>query len=139
MADSQFYFSIGTLATVVITTGGVVWQLTRVEKAIRDDGDLKIKSLREGFNAEIDNLQRDVVRLERAASERAETLRHEFGETGVALRTKIHEVETWNRDTFVRKDSFEMVIGRLEKSIDKLGDKIEERLDKMFERIQKSD
>lgn len=103
----------------------VTWQVRDLEAGIRAD-----------MNAEIDNIQRDVVRLERTGSERGEILRHEFGETGSALRTKIHEVETWNRDTFVRKDSFEMVIGRLEKSIDKLGDKIEDRLDKMFERMK---
>ena len=85
----------------------------------------------EQMEAEIDNLQRDNVKLRADVLERLETMRHETGEMGNALRTKIHDVETWNRDTFVRKDSFEMVIGRLEKSIEKLGDKIEDRLDRI--------
>jgi hypothetical protein len=75
----------------------------------------------------------------RESLDRGDTLRHEFGETAAALRTKIHDVETWNRDTFVRKDSFEMVIGRLEKSLEKLGDKIEDRIERLADRLQKPD
>jgi septal ring factor EnvC (AmiA/AmiB activator) len=121
-----FYVGIASVFLALIAHAvKVTWQVRGMEADIRAD-----------MNAEIDNVQRDITRLERAGADRGETLRHEFGETGNALRTKIHEVETWNRDTFVRKDSFEMVIGRLEKSIDKLGDKIEERLDKMIERIK---
>ncbi len=128
MADAAIVVSAGTALAAIGYAVRVTWKISRIEKEIRDD-----------FNAEIDNCQRDNAKLVREGSDRAETLRHEFGETASALRTKIHDVETWNRDTFVRKDSFEMVIGRLEKSIDKLGDKIEDKLDKMFERQSKSD
>jgi hypothetical protein len=125
VTDYGIYISVGTLLALITAVVKLTWKLGEIEAEVRAD-----------MGAEIDNVTRDVRMNERAATDRAETLRHEFGETGAALRTKIHETETWNRDTFVRKDSFEMVIGRLEKSIDKLGDKIEDRLDKMFERIQ---
>jgi len=125
VAEYGLYLNVGTLLTVVSAAGTIVWKMSRVEKEIRDD-----------FNAEIDNCQRDNAKLVRENLDRAETLRHEFGETASALRTKIHDVETWNRDTFVRKDSFEIVISRLEKSFEKLGDKIEERIDKLADRIQ---
>lgn len=136
VADYAIYVSVGTAVAVIGGTARIVWKLSRIEKEVRDEGDQKIKNVRESFDAEIDNLQRDIVRLERAGGERGETLRHEFGETAAALRTKIHEVETWNRDTFVRKDSFEMVIGRLEKSLEKLGDKIEDRIERLADRLQ---
>ena len=139
VADAAIVVSAGTALAAIGYAVRITWKISRIEKAVRDDSDLKIKNVRDAFDAEIDNLQRDVVRLERAAGERAETLRHEFGETGGALRTKIHEVETWNRDTFVRKDSFEMVIGRLEKSLEKLGDKIEDRIERLADRLQKPD
>lgn len=123
--EPAIYISAGTAVAAIAYAVKLTWKVSRIEKEIRDD-----------LDAQIDNVSRDVVKIERAGMERAETLRHEFGETGAALRTKIHEVETWNRDTFVRRESFEMVIGRLEKSIEKLGDKIETRIERMFERIQ---
>lgn len=122
------YGTIASLFLAIIAHAvRVTWALSRVEKELRDY-----------FNAQIDNMARDVLNLERIGMDRAETLRHEFGETGQAIRTKIHEVETWNRDTFVRKDSFEMVISRLEKSMEKLGDRFEEKLDRMLAKIEKS-
>jgi hypothetical protein len=114
-------FILGLIAHAMKLT----FQLTRVEKELRDEMD-----------AQVDNLQRDVVSLQTAGLERAETIRHEFGETASAIRQKIHDVETWNRDTFVRKESFEMVVSRIEKSIEKWGDRFDEKLDKLVERIQ---
>lgn len=120
------YIGLASLALAIIAHAvRVTWQVSRIDKEIREYND-----------AQVDNLARDITKLERAGMERAETLRHEFGETGTALRTKIHEVETWNRDTFVRKDSFEMVISRIEKTMEKAVDKIENRIEQMFERAK---
>src|SRR5882672_919634 len=38
--------------------------------------------------------------------ERIDRQGREFGETVIAIRQKITEVEIWSRDTFVRRDSF---------------------------------
>lgn len=120
------YIGLASLALAIVAHAvRVTWQVSRIDKEIREYND-----------AQVDNLARDITKLERAGMERAETLRHEFGETGTALRTKIHEVETWNRDTFVRKDSFEMVISRIEKTMEKAVDKIENRIEQMFERAK---
>lgn len=129
MAEVGPYIALGTFALLVIAYAvKLTWTVRSIEKEVREDMD-----------AQIDNMKRDVKAVERGSIDRAETLRHETGEMGAALRTKIHDVEMWTRDTFVRKDSFDMVIGRLEKSIDKLGDKIEEKLDRLVERFQKGD
>jgi hypothetical protein len=114
-------FLCGLVAYAVKLT----FQVTRVEKELRDDMD-----------AQIDNLQRDVHNLTILGAERGETIRHEFGETASAIRQKIHDVETWNRDNFVRKESFELVVRRIESSIEKLGDRFEDKLDRLVERIQ---
>lgn len=53
------------------------------------------------------------------------------------LSSKIYTVEIWARDEFVRKSSFETVVGRLERGMDDLGNKIQVRLDKISERIEK--
>lgn len=122
MAEYGLYLNIGTIVALVGGVASIVWKLSRVEKEIRDDMD-----------AQIDNLQRDVQGLTRDSLGRAETLRHETGEMGSAIRQKIHDVEMFTRDTFVRKDTFEAVMNRIEKSIEKLGDRLEEKIDKMKE------
>jgi hypothetical protein len=122
VAEYGLYLNIGTIVALVGGVASIVWKLSRVEKEIRDDMD-----------AQIDNLQRDVQGLTRDSLGRTETLRHETGEMGSAIRQKIHDVEMFTRDTFVRKDTFEAVMNRIEKSIEKLGDRLEEKIDKMKE------
>lgn len=121
MADVGVYIGIGTFAMAVVGYAiKLTWQVGRIEQEVRDDMD-----------AQIDNVQRDIKTMERDSLARAETLRHETGEMGSAIRQKIHDVEMFTRDTFVRKDTFEAVMTRIEKSIDKLGDRLEEKIDKM--------
>lgn len=121
------YISAATAIALVAHAIRATWHIRGIETEIRTDMD-----------AQIDNLQRDITKLEKAGMERAETLRHEFGETGSALRTKIHEVETWNRDTFVRKESFEMVVGRIEKTFEKSVEKLEKSIEKLGDRFEES-
>lgn len=125
MNDPALYVSGATVIAVVGYAVKLTWKFRDLEKEMREDSDDKIKSIKADYDKAVREHMNDL-----------DTMRHEFGETVAAVRTKIHDVEMWNRDTFVRKDSFEMVIGRLEKSIEKLGDKIEDRIDKMVERIQ---
>lgn len=61
--------------------------------------------------------------------------RREFGETGAAIRQKIHEIELHAEQTFVRRDGFYKVRDDLADSIKTLGDKIDKRLDRMEEKI----
>jgi hypothetical protein len=62
-------------------------------------------------------------------------LRAEFEERNRALTEKVYQVEIWARDEFVRKGSFDLVTGRLEKSIERIGDKIDERFADLTKRI----
>lgn len=125
MNDPAIYVSGATAFGAVVYAVKVTWKFRDLEKEMREESDEKIKAIKADYDKAVRDHMDDL-----------DTMRHEFGETVAAVRTKIHDVEMWNRDTFVRKDSFEMVIGRLEKSIEKLGDKIEDRIDKMVERIQ---
>lgn len=121
VADYGVYISIGTLVSLVLGTGSIVWKFSRLEKENR-----------EWTEALIDNLRRDLYTAEREGIARADQLRQETGEVGHALRNKVHETETWNRDTFVRKDTFENVVNRIEKFIEKSADKLEAKLDKII-------
>lgn len=128
------YISVATLLALIAHAVRATWHLRGIEIEIRAD-----------MEAQNDNLQRDIgkmggeiTKLEKSGMERAETLRHEFGETGNALRTRMHEMETWNRDTFVRKESFEMVISRIEKTFEKSVEKLEKSIEKLGDRFEGS-
>lgn len=41
------------------------------------------------------------------------------------LRNELHRIETWARDEFVRKSSFEFALGRIEKVLEKLDAKLD--------------
>ena len=123
MEEYGIYFGMASLALGLIAhVARATWKVSQINSDIR-----------EYLDAQIDNLQRDINHLEKSDMERADSLRREFGETGSALRTKMHEMETWNRDVFVRKDSFESAINRLEKATENAVNKIDRRLDAMFE------
>jgi hypothetical protein len=126
MADYAAYASFATFALGVVAYAvRITWKLSESEKAIRVEMD-----------AQIDNVQRDVVKLERAGIERSETVRNEFGETAAALRQKMHDMETWNRDTFVKNEKFDVAVGRIEKLLEKSVDRLEAKFDRAVERIQ---
>jgi len=116
----------GLFLTIAMGGGGVVWKITRMGNEIRDHIDTETRIL----NSKLADIQRQ--QLEEVAG-----LRREAGESIAAIRTKVHEIETWARDEFVRKGSFETVVARMEKGIEGLGEKSERRLDKMAERIEK--
>lgn len=122
MADLVIYISGGTALAAVGLVARLTWQLSRVEKSVRDD------------------TRRDISRLEREAVARGETYRQEFGETAAAIRQKIHDVEVFARDHFVSKDSFEAVINRFERTVEKMTDRLETKFDKAVEHFhQRSD
>lgn len=107
--------AFGFLINIVVLAGGGVWKLSRVEASIRES----MSDHREDMDKELG------------------TVRREFGEVATALRQKIHEVETWSRDEFVRKKSFDVVIDGLRGDLKSIGDKIEARLLRMEGKIDR--
>ena len=91
------------LATFLFTVFGTAITTTWRVGRILDDRDRTIIKLM------TDHELADAKRFADAndtIGETSEILRREFGETGNALRQKMHEMETWNRDTFLRRQSF---------------------------------
>lgn len=109
--------TIATIASFILTAGGmlvaVTWRLSQTEI-----------SLREAINASRDDIEDKQDRMTR-----------EFGETVTAIRQKVHEIETWARDEFVRKSSFDNAMGRVEKMLGDQFDRIEIRMDRMEKKI----
>ena len=67
----------------------------------------------------------------------ARLLQHarEFGETASAIRAKVHEVELWARDTFVRRESFLRVVDEVRTGFSDLGARLEKRMGQIEERL----
>ena len=106
--------AIGSLClNVGIAIVGATWGITKIKDAVRD----AIDKHREKYDDDLDALGRS------------------FGEGMAALRQKVHELETWIRDEFVRKASFEWSANRLERTVSEQFDKLEKRLDRMEAKI----
>jgi aminoglycoside phosphotransferase family enzyme len=117
----------------------ITWQASRVERSLRDDAAKGDKELGESMEAQIDNLQRDIVKFHRAGMEKSDVIIREFGETASAIRQKIHDIEVFSRDHFVSKDSFDSVVGRIERSFEKMTDRLEDKIEKAVERLHTRD
>ena len=102
MPDVQ---TISLIVTLLAMSAGGVWQLSRVEKALRDDI----------------NKSRDEI------EEKQERAVHDVGETIAAIRQKLADVELYAANNYVRRDGFYKVQEMLTADIRALGDKIEAR------------
>lgn len=119
MIDWSLIVAIGSLEIVILSSAiGVVWKLTRTEVSLRSE-----------FNKEVAAIRADAAR--EVASIRAEAVAEL-----AAVNAKVYKIEIWARDEFVRKGSFDMVVARLEKSMELLGTKVETAVDKMATRIE---
>ena len=139
MADLAIYISGGTALAVVGYAVKITWQFSRIEKEVRADAARGDKELGESMDAQIDNLQRDIVRFHRSGMEKSDVIIREFGETASAIRQKLHDIEVFSRDHFVSKDSFDSVVGRIERSFEKMTDRLEDKIEKAVERLHPRD
>jgi hypothetical protein len=79
------------------------------------------------------------LELERKINEDTETAVHDFGETVSAIRTKINEVELWNRDNFVSKSTFNTVQDQWRVWFTRFEDKIDKRFDQIDAKLSKKE
>lgn len=103
-------FAVNMIGTLV----GVTWKLSRVEISLRD-----------AITHERKDIDEDMARQSR-----------EFGETVAALRVKVHEVEVWARDAFVRRDDFYKIKDELSDQMKGMAAQINSRLDKLEAKIE---
>jgi hypothetical protein len=62
-------------------------------------------------------------------------LRREIGETIHGVRQKMVDMELWNRDTFLRRESFFEIMKGLNVNMENLGNKLEARLLRMENKL----
>lgn len=120
MTTADILAAVALLLNVLIAIIGLTWGISKIKDAVRDE----IEENRVRMEAKIEDADREIASVSLRA-----------GEIGMAIRTKINEVELHLRDHYVRRDSFDRVINMITDSIKVLGDKIEHRLERMEAKI----
>ena len=110
MLDSQ---TITLILSLIAMSAGGVWQLSRVEAALRKD----ITRSRDEIEAKQDQQMRD------------------FSERFSGLEKKVHEVELWTANTFIRRESFYKIKDEITGEMKALGERLEARLVRMEEKL----
>lgn len=104
---------LSLLLNVGIAIVGATWGIARLKAAVGEE----IAKHRADFDGKLEGVERNA------------------GETAAALRNKVHELELWVRDTFVRRDSFLTVIQEVKGGIAELGKQLDKRLDRIESRL----
>lgn len=81
------------------------------------------------------SLDESLGEVRKECDDKVEIAERRFGETVAAMQNKIHEFETWTRDTFVRRGSFAEAVGRLESTIGERDQRFEKRFDRFEEKL----
>lgn len=108
---------IFTIASFVLTAIGMLVAVTR-----------SLSNMEMGLRKAI-NDSRDEI------EEKQQVMAREFGETVKALKEHVHHIETWARDEFVRKGSFEQALGRMERTLESRFADIVKSVDRLTEKI----
>ncbi len=110
-----FYLQVGMfLLTIFGTAILTTWRVGRALDA-RDSVSISLINAHE---------QKDAERFASVHGD-IETVRHDFGETGAALRQRMHEMEMWGRDNNLSKRTFEIVTGEIKESIKTVSEKVD--------------
>jgi hypothetical protein len=113
-------------AAVLGLLGGIGVQWTLYERRLSAVEAEATNALQTGAEAE--------QRLEELAESNGDT-RLDVGETVRAMQQKISDVEKWARDTFVRKESFDAVLARLERAQEVRDDRLERQFNAIVSRL----
>lgn len=111
------YLSVATLLALIGAIVTVVRRFTHVEAKVDNESEF-----RQMLEAQMENVTREVQRIERDNLNRADVLRHETGEVGAAIRQRVHDVEIATRD---RVDK---VATDIREQIERLGDRLEAKI-----------
>lgn len=116
--DIATYAAIGSLVlNVFVALVGATWGVARIKSEVKD-------AVRDEIDAHRTQIDDRITQIEQRV-----------GETTAALRSKINETELWNRDTFMRRDSFYKTMESYSTDMRTQFDKIEKRLERMEEKI----
>lgn len=122
---AELYLTLGGfIVTAFAAATRVTWKLTRVEISLREE----IASSRTEVETRQDEKSREVGETISALKEQLRIVEQRWSE-------KIREIELYCRDTFVRRDGFYKVREEMANDIRALGEKLEQRLERMEAKI----
>jgi hypothetical protein len=75
------------------------------------------------------------LELERKINSKADSVLSNFGETISAAKQKMTDMELWNRDNFVSKQTFNVVMEQWRTWFTRFEDKIEKRFDRIDSKL----
>lgn len=116
--------TVTLVLTLVVMSAGGVWQLSRVETSLRKDITRSRDEIEVHYGQEVQRLE----------AKQEQDVRN-FCVTIAAIRQKGHEIELFAANTFMRRESFYKMQEELKAYIKAIGDKIDQRLDRMEEKI----
>lgn len=109
-------------------TAVTAWWARGLLASMDEKHEQKVQTAKKEIKDEHDRLFREAkeehIRLSREVKEEADTLAHSFGEGLSAIRQKVHEVETWNRDNFVRREDFFEAMKTIHRSLENLSSEL---------------
>lgn len=111
------YLSGATLLALI----GAIVAITRRFSQVETKVDIQAE-FQETIEAQMENVMREILRVDRDSVSRADILRHETGEVGAAIRQRVHDVEIATRD---RMDK---VAADIREQIERLGDRLEAKI-----------
>jgi hypothetical protein len=121
------WFEVGIAAvTFGVSLMGSAIAGTWVLGKSRDKVHAKINAVATEINEKIDAKTRE---LENKINSEADISSNRFGDSLSAMRQKLTDVELWNRDNFVSKQTFTLVIQETRSSWQRFEDKLDKRLD----------
>lgn len=115
--------AIGVVNLLTMLVGGGR-KLGHFEQSFKQTLTERLIEQKEQFTAALTAHRREI-------DEESDRIRRDFGETVLALRQKLTDVEIFCRDTFVRRESFYEVTKGLADSVKAIGDKLEMRIEKL--------
>lgn len=74
-----------------------------------------------------EEIKAEIHKNRREVDDNIDVVEKRFGEIITAIRTKITDIEIWNRDNFARRDSMQVAFGRFETQITAIDEKLDER------------
>ena len=128
----------GTAWTVIVSGGAVlanlfiagigwVWSLGRSSKS----ADVKIAQRAKVVTEELND-------MERRLHADIDNSTRQFGETVSAIRTKVTEIELWNRDNFVSKGTFKAVTDEMKRSWERFEDNLNDKLEAIDKKLDRN-
>lgn len=120
------FVAIGSLAlNVGVAVVGATWGIGKLRATISEAAIKQSATLEER-----------IERMTRYFGESLAAIRQKVADVETNTNNKISEVELWNRDNFMRRDSFMAFSARTEEAAQRNADKIDTRLERIEGKIE---